>query len=45
MSDARAVLRDLPILQFLPPDARRFLEDSFVPASFGFGSAIVREGE
>src|SRR5207244_5427515 len=41
----RALLHDLPILKFLPPDARNLVVDSFVPESFAFGSPIVREGD
>jgi ATP-binding cassette subfamily B protein len=40
-----SVLRDLPILRFLPEEVRRLILDSFVPASFTFGQPIVREGE
>jgi HlyB family type I secretion system ABC transporter len=43
--EARAALHDLPLLAFLPPDVRELVVDSFVPESFEFGSAIVREGE
>ncbi|HYK40967.1 MAG TPA: cyclic nucleotide-binding domain-containing protein, partial [Thermoanaerobaculia bacterium] len=43
--DARAALHELPLLAFLPPDVRDLVVDSFVPESFEFGSAIVREGE
>ncbi|MDQ3518238.1 MAG: peptidase domain-containing ABC transporter [Gemmatimonadota bacterium] len=45
MSDPRAVLDDLPILKFLPPDAKELVKNSFTPASFSFGAPIVREGE
>ncbi|MFN2398989.1 MAG: peptidase domain-containing ABC transporter [Gemmatimonadaceae bacterium] len=40
-----AVLNDLPLLTFLPADARQLVVDSFVPASYSFGSTIVREGD
>src|SRR5215213_3885387 len=40
-----AVVHDLPLLKFLPPDAREIVANSFVAASFPFGSTIVREGE
>jgi HlyB family type I secretion system ABC transporter len=45
MDEARALLHDLPLLKFLPPDVRQQVVDSFVRASFNFGDAIVREGE
>ena len=38
-------LRHLPMLEFMPPDLRRLVSDSFIPVSFPFGSVIVREGE
>jgi CRP-like cAMP-binding protein len=41
---SRSALHDLPILQFLPADVRELVVASFVPASFGFGSVIVRAG-
>lgn len=43
--EAREILDKLPILSFLPPDARSLVVNSFVPATFSFGSVIVREGE
>jgi len=45
MDDSRALLHDLPLLTFLPTDVRELVVDSFVPASFAFGSPIVREGD
>ncbi|HEY7676695.1 MAG TPA: peptidase domain-containing ABC transporter [Candidatus Methylomirabilis sp.] len=45
MDDARSMLADLPALGLLPPDLRKLVVDSFVPASFPFGSLIVREGD
>jgi CRP-like cAMP-binding protein/predicted double-glycine peptidase len=42
---ARAVLRELPLLALMPPDARRLVEASFVPVRFPFGAVIVREGD
>ena len=41
----RGVLDELPILRFLPDDARALVVRSFVPASFGFGAVIVTEGQ
>jgi HlyB family type I secretion system ABC transporter len=41
----RGVLNELPILRFLPDDARALVVRSFVPASFGFGAVIVAEGQ
>jgi ATP-binding cassette subfamily B protein len=32
-------------LEFLSPDARQLVADSFVPCALGFGSVIVREGD
>jgi HlyB family type I secretion system ABC transporter len=44
--DARPSLPpDLPLLRFLPLDARRLVASSFVPVRFPFGAPIVREGE
>jgi ATP-binding cassette subfamily B protein len=45
MNDARAVLRDLPLLSLLPPEIRDLVTETFVPASHAFGSVIVREGD
>jgi ATP-binding cassette subfamily B protein len=36
---------ELPILQFLPDEARERIINSFTPVSFSFGTPIVREGE
>jgi len=36
---------ELPILQFLPDDARERIIGSFTPVSYTFGTPIVREGE
>src|SRR5688572_26266764 len=41
----RGVLDELPILRFLPDDARALVVRSFVPASFAFGAVIVSEGD
>ncbi|HSB73813.1 MAG TPA: peptidase domain-containing ABC transporter [Candidatus Methylomirabilis sp.] len=38
-------LRNLPLLQFLPPEVRQRVLEGFVPAAHPFGSVIVREGE
>ena len=40
-----AVLQDLPLLSFLPPEVRAFVVESLVPVSYRFGSVIVREGD
>jgi ATP-binding cassette subfamily B protein len=45
LDQARSVLDKLALLEFLPPDARRLVADSFVPSSAGFGSVLVREGD
>jgi ABC-type bacteriocin/lantibiotic exporter with double-glycine peptidase domain/CRP-like cAMP-binding protein len=45
LDQARSVLDQLPLLEFLSPDARQLVADSFVPCSLGFGAAIVREGD
>ncbi len=45
MEEFRALIEKLPIVQFLPPDVRNFIADSFVPVSFSFGTPIIREGE
>lgn len=44
-AEARAILENLPILSFLPPDARALVVNSFVPVTYSFGNVIVREGE
>ena len=36
---------ELPILQFLPDEARERIIGSFTPVSYTFGTPIVREGE
>jgi ATP-binding cassette subfamily B protein len=38
-------LSDLPILQFLPEDAKQLVMESFVPVAYSFGATIAREGE
>ena len=43
--DARAMLSDLPVFRFLPPEARQLVIDSCVPVSYSFGQSLVREGE
>jgi ATP-binding cassette subfamily B protein len=40
-----AVLQGLPLLTGLPQDVRDLVVASFVPSSYTFGQAIVREGE
>jgi HlyB family type I secretion system ABC transporter len=45
MNEPRTLLHELPMLTFLPPDARELVVDSFVQESFPFGTPIVREGE
>lgn len=43
--ELESILQGVPILQFLPPDIRSMVENSFVPVHFSFGQEIVREGE
>ncbi len=45
MSDKRMTLEELPMMMFLPDELKRLVMDCFVPASFGFGGDIIREGE
>jgi ATP-binding cassette subfamily B protein len=45
MGDTQAVLDSLPLLELLPPEARRLVVGSFALQSFPFGSVIVTEGE
>lgn len=45
MTEPRAFLHNLPLLKFLPSGVRTLVVDSFVPASFAFGTPIVKEGE
>lgn len=45
-TDAREeALQRLPLLNFLPPDVRELVVESFVPASYTFGQELAREGE
>jgi HlyB family type I secretion system ABC transporter len=44
-SSAHELLRDLPILKYLPADVGTLVMESFVPASYAFGASIVQEGE
>src|SRR3954447_11635369 len=44
MSVSDEVLEHVQVLRLLPEDARRLVEASFVPVSFGFGELIVEEG-
>src|SRR5580700_6054229 len=43
--DRKFALQDLPILKFLPEDARALFTNSFRPVRYAFGSVIVREGD
>ena len=43
--EARALLGELPLLQGLSEDARRLVEESFVPVSFAFGDVVFAEGD
>jgi ATP-binding cassette subfamily B protein len=43
--EARSLLENLSLLQFLPPEVRRLVLDSFVAVSYPFGSPIVHEGD
>ncbi|MBS1788176.1 MAG: peptidase domain-containing ABC transporter [Acidobacteria bacterium] len=45
MGDKRVTLEELPMMMFLPEELKRLVMDCFVPASFGFGGEIIREGE
>jgi HlyB family type I secretion system ABC transporter len=42
---AEAALVSLPLLEFLPAEVRAQVARRFVPASYGFGAVIVREGD
>jgi HlyB family type I secretion system ABC transporter len=44
MASDSGVLGELPILRFLPDDARALVVRRFVPASFPFGTVIAAEG-
>ncbi len=44
-NDPSAALKDVPLLTWLPEALRALVADSFVPATFGFGAPIVREGD
>jgi ATP-binding cassette subfamily B protein len=43
--DSSAILDDVPLLKFLPPEVRSLVIGSLLPVSFSFGSTIVQEGE
>ena len=43
--EIREMLSDLPILRYLPPDARDQVLESFDQETYTFGTPIVREGE
>ncbi len=45
MDDSRALLHQLPLLQFLSPHARQLVVASFVPVTAPFGNLIVKEGD
>jgi ATP-binding cassette subfamily B protein len=45
MDDPRALLHDLPLLQFAPSATRMLIVESFVPVTVDFGRPIVTEGE
>lgn len=45
MDESPDVLRDLPLLAFLPPQMKNLVVDSFVAVVVPFGGVIVREGE
>ena len=42
---ADLVLQGIPVLSYLPADVRDLVVGSFVPATFGFGQVMVREGD
>lgn len=44
-ADPGRIVAQLTILQFLPPDVRELVEESFVRTRFSFGQEIVRQGE
>ncbi len=44
-AESRAVLENLPVLSFLPDEARALVAGSFSQASYAFGDVVVREGE
>src|SRR5262245_6823829 len=45
-TDAREeALQRLPLLNFLPPDVRELVVESFEPTSYAFGQEMAREGE
>jgi ATP-binding cassette subfamily B protein len=45
MNDKHVTLDEMPLMTLLPPDLKKLVADCFVPARFGFGGEIVREGE
>jgi CRP-like cAMP-binding protein len=45
MNESRALLQTLPILSFLPGDARSLVLDCFVPISFAAGAYLMCEGD
>jgi ATP-binding cassette subfamily B protein len=45
VNDPQAILENVPLLRFVPPDVKQLVVSSFESRSFAFGEAIVREGE
>jgi ATP-binding cassette subfamily B protein len=45
MNRSHSLLQTLPLLTFLPVDARSLVLDCFVPVSFGAGECLMREGD
>lgn len=45
MADINAILEELPLLRFLPPDSQELVRNAFTAQTFPFGATIVREGE
>lgn len=45
MNGSHSLLQKLPLLTFLPVDARSLVLDCFVPVSFAAGACLMREGD
>src|ERR687891_803823 len=43
--EPRSLLENLPVFALLPPDIKKLIFDSFVPADYSFGTPIIQEGE
>lgn len=45
MTTTHVAVEDLALFEFVPPDVRTLVAASFEPQTYGFGEAMVREGD